>query len=114
MNEDEKREYLKRGKELGLNSSDLEDYSNGVVNHLPRTTNNDRQLGMTRFRARMEVEELLKSMFPATMEEQHLLYKTGDKDAPEVIKDNNGEVVLSLCRICGKGEADLREECLKR
>lgn len=42
---------------------------------------------------------------------KHILYKTSDKDAPESIKDVNGEVVLSLCRVCGKGEADLSEPC---
>jgi hypothetical protein len=45
----------------------------------------------------------------------HILYKTGDLDAPEVIKDGNGEVVLSLCKICYKGEADLTEfNCKKK
>lgn len=37
----------------------------------------------------------------------HDLYKSGDEDAPDNIKDRNGEVVLALCRRCGKGEADL-------
>jgi hypothetical protein len=41
----------------------------------------------------------------------HDLYKTGDYDAPEVIKDDNGEVVLGLCRRCGRGEVDLEEPC---
>lgn len=41
----------------------------------------------------------------------HDLYKTGDADAPEVIKDRNGEVVLGMCRKCGKGEAELVESC---
>src|SRR3546814_14731267 len=35
---------------------------------------------------------------------EHQLYKTGDSDAPEQILDRNGEVALSLCRQCGKGE----------
>lgn len=42
---------------------------------------------------------------------KHFLYKTGDLDAPESILDRNGEVVLDLCRLCGKGEADLGEFC---
>ena len=44
---------------------------------------------------------------------EHVLYKTGDKDAPDVIKDANGEVVLGLCRYCNKGEIELLEhpEC---
>lgn len=41
----------------------------------------------------------------------HELYKTGDKDAPDPIKDRNGEVVLGLCRRCGKGEIELSEPC---
>jgi hypothetical protein len=41
----------------------------------------------------------------------HDLYKTGDYDAPEVIKDDNGEVVLGLCRRCGRGEVELEEPC---
>lgn len=43
------------------------------------------------------------------MKKAHDLYKTGDKDAPDRIKDNNGEVVLSLCKRCGKAEAELDE-----
>lgn len=39
----------------------------------------------------------------------HVLYKTGDKDAPNSILDNNGEVVLSMCRNCRRGESELRD-----
>jgi hypothetical protein len=39
----------------------------------------------------------------------HDIYKTGDHDAPEAIKDRNGDVVLRQCRHCGKGEAELVE-----
>ena len=42
---------------------------------------------------------------------KHDLYKTGDEDTPKSIQDRNGEVVLNLCRICGKGEAELIEDC---
>ena len=38
---------------------------------------------------------------------KHNLYKTGDGDAPDAIKDRNGEVVLDLCRVCNRGEAEL-------
>lgn len=41
----------------------------------------------------------------------HVLYKTGDKDAPDSIKDSNGEVVLGLCRICRRGESELEISC---
>lgn len=37
----------------------------------------------------------------------HELYKTGDADAPEQIKDRNGEVVLDQCRNCGRAESEL-------
>jgi hypothetical protein len=39
----------------------------------------------------------------------HELYKTGDADAPEQIKDRNGEVCLSRCRKCGLAESELEE-----
>lgn len=42
---------------------------------------------------------------------EHDLYRTGDPDAPEVIKDRNGEVVLALCRRCGRGECELERPC---
>lgn len=41
----------------------------------------------------------------------HVLYKTGDKDAPPAILDRNGEVTLGLCRVCRKGEAELGDYC---
>lgn len=43
---------------------------------------------------------------------KHVLFETGDADAPEIIKDRNGEVVLGLCKICGKGEAELEQPCV--
>lgn len=57
-----------------------------------------------------EIERYL-ALIPKEFKTQHVLYKTEDKDAPESIKDRNDEVVLSLCRVCGKGEADLEEFC---
>lgn len=42
---------------------------------------------------------------------EHDLYKTGDSDAPEQIKDRNGEVALNLCRRCGRGEVELSAPC---
>lgn len=41
----------------------------------------------------------------------HELYKTGDPDAPATIKDRNGEVVLGLCKHCGRGEIELEQPC---
>lgn len=46
--------------------------------------------------------------------ETHILYEQGDKDAPRAICDSNGDVVLSLCRICGAGEYELWERpCIR-
>lgn len=41
----------------------------------------------------------------------HDLYKTGDPNAPQAILDRNGEVVLDLCKRCGRGEAELLGPC---
>lgn len=41
----------------------------------------------------------------------HDLYKTGDLDAPDSIKDRNGEVALDMCKACGRGEIELVEPC---
>ena len=45
-------------------------------------------------------------------ERGHDLYKTGDPDAPDCIKDDNGDVALGLCRKCGRGEIELEEPCI--
>jgi methyl-accepting chemotaxis protein len=42
---------------------------------------------------------------------EHDLYRWGDPDAPSSIKDGNGDIVLALCRRCGRGEAELEEPC---
>lgn len=42
---------------------------------------------------------------------KHELYETRDKDAPDAIRDRNGEVCLALCRVCGGAEATLPPEC---
>jgi len=42
--------------------------------------------------------------------ESHDLYTTKDADRPLAICDSNGEVVLSLCKRCGRGEAELWDE----
>lgn len=44
----------------------------------------------------------------------HDLYKTGDVGAPDQIKDRNGEVVLGLCKRCGRAEIELSEPCTLR
>lgn len=43
--------------------------------------------------------------------DSHVLYKTGDTDAPAQIKDANGDVCLGMCRNCGRVEAELSEVC---
>lgn len=43
----------------------------------------------------------------------HDLYTDADKDRPEQICDSNGQVVLALCKRCGKGECELDELCAK-
>lgn len=45
---------------------------------------------------------------------EHDLYHNGDPDAPAAIKDANGDVVLGLCRRCGRAEAELTEPCAFR
>lgn len=45
---------------------------------------------------------------------QHDLYETEDADAPDCVKDRNGEVVLELCKVCGKAEVELSEPCAPR
>ena len=44
--------------------------------------------------------------------ESHDLYTNADADRPKVICDRNGEVVLCLCKRCGKAERDLAEPCV--
>lgn len=41
----------------------------------------------------------------------HILYVRSDKDAPDSIKDVNGDIALELCKVCGRGEVELDEQC---
>lgn len=41
----------------------------------------------------------------------HILFETKDKLAPKEIKDPNGEVVLSMCQVCGRAENELDTPC---
>lgn len=45
------------------------------------------------------------------LRQEHILFKTGDRYAPSPIKDRNGDVVLGLCKRCGKAESQLSEPC---
>ena len=41
----------------------------------------------------------------------HELFQTGDPGCPEQALDWNGEVVLGVCKNCGRVEAELDEHC---
>lgn len=41
----------------------------------------------------------------------HVLYRTGDKGVLDSICDSRGDVVLGYCKICGRGEIELKEPC---
>ena len=42
---------------------------------------------------------------------EHVLYQKGDKNIPSQLLDENGDVALSMCKICGKAESELIQEC---
>jgi len=42
---------------------------------------------------------------------EHVLYTRADADAPTAIKDRNGDIVLGLCKVCGRGESSLEGPC---
>lgn len=44
----------------------------------------------------------------------HDCYTDADADRPDSVCDSNGQVVLYLCKICGRAEAELEEPCIKR
>ena len=41
----------------------------------------------------------------------HELFQTGDPGCPEQALDRNGEVVLGVCKNCGRVEAELDDHC---
>lgn len=42
----------------------------------------------------------------------HQIYDQKDRKlAPDCVKDKNGDVVLDLCAVCGRGEIELSEPC---
>jgi hypothetical protein len=43
----------------------------------------------------------------------HDLYTDEDKDRPEIICDRNGQVVLGMCKRCGRAESQLDQPCKK-
>jgi hypothetical protein len=42
----------------------------------------------------------------------HDLYKDGDPKIPKQVLDRNGQVVLGLCKRCGKAECELDQPCV--
>lgn len=54
-------------------------------------------------------DEMMETIAVA-LGEAHDLYTDADKDRPDVICDSNGQVVLGLCKRCGKAEAELHNE----
>jgi hypothetical protein len=57
-----------------------------------------------------EIDSILKKAYRA-LNNNHTLWKTGEEGCPSAIQDWNGEVVLGLCKVCGKGECELVEPC---
>lgn len=45
---------------------------------------------------------------------QHDLYENSDENIPKSIQDQNGDVVLDLCKLCNKGEIELQGPCIKK
>lgn len=45
---------------------------------------------------------------------KHIFFEDGDQGMPSQIQDRNGQVCLSLCKICEGIEASLPTECPKR
>lgn len=43
--------------------------------------------------------------------ETHDIFKDGDAGIPDCVKDRNGQVVLGLCKRCGRAECELDEPC---
>lgn len=41
---------------------------------------------------------------------KHEFYKTGDANAPSVIKDGRGEVVLQMCKHCRMAEGEIKDD----
>jgi hypothetical protein len=42
---------------------------------------------------------------------KHEFYNDNDADRPDVICDNNGQVVLAMCKVCGLAECSITSSC---
>lgn len=71
----------------------------------------DEQIQISRGRSCEDTMTALRKDCERRFYADHLLYKDGDACIPDAIKDRNGQVVLSLCTVCGKGEAELVNRC---
>lgn len=40
---------------------------------------------------------------------KHVFYKDGDKDIPDILKDNYGRVALQMCRNCRMAEGEIKD-----
>lgn len=49
-----------------------------------------------------------------SMDTTHALFTDSDADRADVICDRNGQVVLGLCKTCGRAEAELCQPCVPR
>ena len=65
-------------------------------------------------KALAQITEALRANVGSPQPAAHVLYEKGDTDAPESIKDRNGDIVLGLCKRCGAAEADLIEPCVTK
>lgn len=48
---------------------------------------------------------------PWPVEDCHELYSDADIDKPPQILDQNGQIVLMMCKSCGRAEIELQERC---
>lgn len=53
----------------------------------------------------------LRQKCDRVLHNSHTLYKEGDTDVPDAIKDRNGDIVLGQCRLCGRAEIELSSLC---
>lgn len=44
----------------------------------------------------------------------HVLYEQGDQGIPPSLLDQNGDIVLGVCKVCGAAEIELEVACMRR
>lgn len=71
-------------------------------------------IGMLVYQAQGELDFNIKVQTHPVVE-GHRLYMKGDRGVPSQILDRNGDIVLSMCCVCGAAERELEElECTPR